>query len=137
MCKPQALAFLEFSSVDSESLIKKIVAGYEKCPQFSPIAEALKSGLDSNSLHKFFRLLDNGLIVHLESNGMVRVCVPESLRQILLEEAHSSRFSSHIGCNKMVKQLTKLYYWKSIVKDISIHCDKCVKCSTMKETTLK
>ncbi|KAI3632133.1 hypothetical protein MIR68_009969 [Amoeboaphelidium protococcarum] len=70
-------------------------------------------------------------------DGSAKVCIPQSLRQKILQEAHDSKFSAHTGVHKMFKTLIRIYYWKSIVKDIQSHCEKCIKCAQMNYSTTR
>ncbi|XP_070050734.1 uncharacterized protein [Nicotiana tomentosiformis] len=49
-----------------------------------------------------------------------RICVPnvDGLRDLILEEAHSSHYSIHPGATKMYHDLKQHYYWRSMKKDI-------------------
>ncbi|XP_070002672.1 uncharacterized protein [Nicotiana sylvestris] len=49
-----------------------------------------------------------------------RLCVPNShgLRERILEEAHSLRYSIHPGATKMYRDLRKHYWWRRIKMDI-------------------
>ncbi|WMV49632.1 hypothetical protein MTR67_043017 [Solanum verrucosum] len=49
-----------------------------------------------------------------------RLCVPmvDGLQDRIMEEAHSSRYSSHSGSTKMYSDLREVYWWSSIKKGI-------------------
>ncbi|XP_070033080.1 uncharacterized protein [Nicotiana tomentosiformis] len=49
-----------------------------------------------------------------------RICVPhmDGLRELILEEAHRSRYSIHPGAAKMYKDLRQHYWWRRMKKDI-------------------
>ncbi|XP_070057315.1 uncharacterized protein [Nicotiana tomentosiformis] len=57
--------------------------------------------------------------VFLMSNG---------LRELILEETHSSRYSIHPGAMKMYHDLKKYYWWRRINKDIVRHVSRCLNC---------
>jgi len=62
--------------------------------------------------------------VTIGNNGVLRmqgrICVPnvDGLRELILEEAHSSRYSIHLGAAKMYQDLRQYYWWMWIKKDI-------------------
>ncbi|XP_070019561.1 uncharacterized protein [Nicotiana sylvestris] len=62
--------------------------------------------------------------VTLDVDGVLRlqgrVCVPnmDGLRELILEEAHSSRYSIHPGAVKMCQDLRQHYWWRRMKKDI-------------------
>ncbi|XP_070018341.1 uncharacterized protein [Nicotiana sylvestris] len=49
-----------------------------------------------------------------------RICVPnvDGLRELILEESHSSRYSIHPGDAKKYQDLRQNYWWRRIKKDI-------------------
>ncbi|XP_070015691.1 uncharacterized protein [Nicotiana sylvestris] len=58
------------------------------------------------------------------SDGVLRlqgqICVPnlDGLRELILEEAHSSQYSIHPGTAKMYHALKQHYWWRRMKKDI-------------------
>ncbi|XP_070046766.1 uncharacterized protein [Nicotiana tomentosiformis] len=52
-----------------------------------------------------------------------RIYVPnvDGLRELILEEAHSSRYSIHPGVTKMYRDLKHHYWWWKMKKDIISH----------------
>ncbi|KAD3640486.1 hypothetical protein E3N88_29709 [Mikania micrantha] len=65
---------------------------------------------------------------------MNRIWVPtlDNLRQIILDEAHKSRYSIHPGADKMYQDLKGYYWWPDMKKDIALYVGKCLKCSKVK-----
>ncbi|XP_070034678.1 uncharacterized protein [Nicotiana tomentosiformis] len=49
-----------------------------------------------------------------------RICVPnvDRLHELILEEAHSSRYSIHPGATEMYQNLRQHYWWRRMKKDI-------------------
>jgi len=64
----------------------------------------------------------------------VHLCVPDvdGLREIFLEEAHSSRYSIHPGCTKMYCDLREVYWGNAMKKDIAGFVAKCPNCQQVK-----
>ena len=59
-----------------------------------------------------------------------KICVPNdrSVRQLILTQHHSNKFSGHCGPKKMAELIQRSYYWPGLIKDcISFHtsCDVC------------
>ncbi len=63
-----------------------------------------------------------------------RLCVPKNseLIQIILNEAHNSRFSVHPGSTKMYNDLKQHYWWHGMKRDISDFVSKCLICQQVK-----
>ncbi|XP_070049600.1 uncharacterized protein [Nicotiana tomentosiformis] len=57
-----------------------------------------------------------------------RLCVPnvDVLREKILEEAHSSRYSIHSGTTKMYRDLRQHYWWRRMKKDIVEYVARCL-----------
>nr|XP_033512019.1 uncharacterized protein LOC117276766 [Nicotiana tomentosiformis] len=74
----------------------------------------------------------------LGSDGVLKLndwlCVPDvdGLRKAIMEEAHSSRYSIHLGATKMYLDLKELYWWKGMKKQVAGHAAKCLNCQQVK-----
>jgi len=57
-----------------------------------------------------------------------RLCVPnvDGLRELILQEAHSSRYSIHPGAAKMYQDLRQHYWWRRMKKDIVEYVALCL-----------
>jgi hypothetical protein len=68
-----------------------------------------------------------------------RLVVPKNpeLRKKILDEAHLSKFSMHPGSNKMYHDLTSLYWWTRMKREIAKYIVKCDTCQRVKASHLK
>ena len=59
-----------------------------------------------------------------------RLCVPDmdGLRELIMEEAHGSRYSIHPGATKMYLDLREIYWWNGMKRDIEDFVAKCPNC---------
>ncbi|GKB88539.1 putative reverse transcriptase domain-containing protein, partial [Tanacetum coccineum] len=57
---------------------------------------------------------------------------PGSVRTLILEEDHASRYSVHPRADKMYYDLKDMYWWPGMKKDIAIYVSKCLTCSKVK-----
>ncbi|GKD48120.1 putative reverse transcriptase domain-containing protein, partial [Tanacetum coccineum] len=55
-----------------------------------------------------------------------------SVRILIMDEAHASRYSVHPGVDKMYYDLRDMYWWPCMKKDIAIYVSKCLTCSKVK-----
>ncbi|XP_047260738.1 uncharacterized protein LOC124893986 [Capsicum annuum] len=64
-----------------------------------------------------------------------RLCVPVvgDVRQLILDEAHSSRYSIHPGATKLYQDLRGLYWWKGMKVDILKHVTSCLNYQQVKK----
>jgi hypothetical protein len=63
-----------------------------------------------------------------------RICVLEidSLREIILKEAHDSDYSIHAGSTKMYQDLKQKYWWYGLKRDVATHVAMCNVCQRVK-----
>ncbi|XP_060217135.1 uncharacterized protein LOC132644561 [Lycium barbarum] len=63
-----------------------------------------------------------------------RLCVPdvEDVRQTIMEEAHSSRYSIHPGATKMYQDLKKHFWGMRMKRNISDYVARCLNCQQVK-----
>nr|GFB72735.1 putative reverse transcriptase domain-containing protein [Tanacetum cinerariifolium] len=81
-----------------------------------------------------------GLEIHFEKrdDGGVyffdRVWIPSvgGIRKLIMDEAHTSRYSVHPGADKMYYDLRDLYWWPGMKRDIAEYVSKCLTCSKIK-----
>ena len=71
---------------------------------------------------------------HKDSNGIIKfrnkICIPskEELRKLIMEEAHKSNLSIHLGATKMYQYLKKLFWWSGMKKAVVEFVTRCLVC---------
>ncbi|GJR87017.1 reverse transcriptase domain-containing protein [Tanacetum coccineum] len=81
-----------------------------------------------------------GLEIHFErrEDGEIyffdRIWIPSvgGVRKLIMDEAHTSRYSIHPGADKMYHDLRDLYWWPGMKKDIAEYVSRCLTCSKIK-----
>ncbi|KAD1573174.1 hypothetical protein E3N88_42603 [Mikania micrantha] len=65
---------------------------------------------------------------------MDRIWIPHygGLREVVMDEAHKSRYSIHPGSDKMYHDLRATYWWPNMKSEIAIYVSKCLTCSKVK-----
>jgi hypothetical protein len=62
-----------------------------------------------------------------------RLCVPKGeAQEILLDEAHNSAYSIHLGSTKMYLDLKTRYWWRGMKKEIAQYVARCDTCQRTK-----
>jgi hypothetical protein len=63
-----------------------------------------------------------------------RLCVPnvQSIRELILQEAHESDYSIHPGSEKMYQDLKKKFWWYGMKREIVEHVAICDSCQRIK-----
>ncbi|XP_076917823.1 uncharacterized protein LOC143578028 [Bidens hawaiensis] len=69
--------------------------------------------------------------------GCIWIPNSEDLQNLILDEAHKTRYSIHPGADKMYHDLKKFYWWPGVKKDIALYVGKCLTCSKVKAEHLK
>ena len=61
-----------------------------------------------------------------------RLVVPTKFRDNLLENAHNSKFSGHLGIKRTYYRLSSKYYWKGMHHDVVKWINSCDSCNMRK-----
>nr|GFA47225.1 putative reverse transcriptase domain-containing protein [Tanacetum cinerariifolium] len=54
------------------------------------------------------------------------------LRTVIMYESHKSKYSIHLGSDKMYQDMKKLYWWPNRKADIATYVSKCLTCAKVK-----
>ena len=74
----------------------------------------------------------------IDSEGTLRLgtrlCVPDvdELRKEIMEKAHFSAYSIHLGSTKIYHDLKDTYWWNGMKRDILDFVSKCLTCQQAK-----
>ena len=100
----------------------KVVQG--KDPRLGTLMEEVRSGK-----HLGFSLDSEG-VPHYDNC----LCVPdyEGLREAILEEAHSLKYSVHPRSIKMYQDLKQLFWWEGVKRDVGNFVSRCLVCQQVK-----
>nr|GEU92041.1 putative reverse transcriptase domain-containing protein [Tanacetum cinerariifolium] len=102
---------------------KILEAQGEASKDLKALAEWLK-GLETH-----FERQDNGGVYFFD-----RIWIPSvgSVRKLIMDEAHTSRYSIHPGADKLYYDMKDLYWWPSMKRDIAEYISRCLTCSKIK-----
>nr|GEU31803.1 hypothetical protein [Tanacetum cinerariifolium] len=54
------------------------------------------------------------------------------LRSVIMHESHKSKYSIHLGSDKMYQDMKKLYWWPNMKANIATYVSKCLTCARVK-----
>ncbi|GKB49306.1 putative reverse transcriptase domain-containing protein, partial [Tanacetum coccineum] len=54
------------------------------------------------------------------------------LRELIMHESHKSKYSVHLGSDKMYQYLKKLYWWSNMKAEIATYVSQCLTCAKVK-----
>ena len=152
---PQATDVLEVTTAESAGDVAEPTPIEESCvqdnelsvkqrqdPEFYPLFQYIEDGVlpeDERQARRMvlerpqFVVVDG--VLHYESPdfpGVLRLAVPQSLREALLEETHSKKFAGHFAECKVYTTLRKKYWWDRMRADVRKYCRACLVCATRK-----
>jgi len=73
-------------------------------------------------------ILQNQVFVRRDGDA-VQLVVPQSLRRQLFTLTHAGPLAAHLGLQRMLTQLRRLYNWPGMRKDIDAWCRQCEGCA--------
>nr|GEV02421.1 putative reverse transcriptase domain-containing protein [Tanacetum cinerariifolium] len=62
----------------------------------------------------------------------IRYHLVGGVRTIIMDEAHKTRHSKHLGADKIYHDLRDMYWWPGMKRNITTYVSKCVTCSKVK-----
>ena len=108
-------------SVSEPSFIRKIKDNQLQDPELAKISEHIAERPD-------FRIVD-GVLFYRD-----RLCVPniEDLKNDIMTEAHSTKYSMHPGSTKMYQNLKGRFWWNNMKREIAAFVSRCMTCQLVK-----
>jgi len=111
----------------------RVKSGYQEqileAQQLDDEVSKVRIKLESGGVKLFFRMGDDGIMI-LEQ----RMYMPDNktLKQKLLQEAHESKFTVHLGNTKMYQNQKQYYRWPNMRKEVACYVAKCSICQQVK-----
>ena len=106
----------------SLSVRPKLVEFIIACQQLDPFVQATFEKMEAGGEPHF------SLGTYGELRYDLHLCVPqyEEVRQRLLDEAHRSKYTIHLGSTKMYQDLKRNFWWPGMKRDVVDHVAKCI-----------
>ncbi|XXG82767.1 hypothetical protein AAC387_Pa10g0659 [Persea americana] len=108
-------------SMSEPSFIRKIKDDQLQDPELARISEHIAERPD-------FRIVD--VVLYYRD----RLCVPniEDLRNDIMTEAHSTKYSVHPSSTKMYQNLKGRFWWNNMKREITAFVSCCMTCQLVK-----
>ncbi|GJV96696.1 putative reverse transcriptase domain-containing protein [Tanacetum coccineum] len=99
----------------------------------SPVTALIEENLEAEKLYNVdqkLEVLSHG-VIYLKG----RAWIPKvgNLREVILDEAHRSRYLIHPGADKMYQDIKEYYSWPCMNKDIALYVGKCLTYAKVKD----
>ena len=72
--------------------------------------------------------LRNDELYYRDTNGELKLCLPQSEVPAILTEFHESSFGGHWGRDVTISNLRRHFYWPTMRKDVTEHLKRCEAC---------
>ncbi|XP_015161570.1 uncharacterized protein [Solanum tuberosum] len=127
------LGFRLLEADDSGVIIQDTTVSYlfvevKSQQQKDPSLKQLRSeAQDQQSLA--FDIVEDGVLRY-----NCRLCVPNvaGIRHRIMEQAHHSYYSIHLGSTKMYHDIKEIYWWPRMIKDVAEFVAQCPNCQQVK-----
>ena len=74
----------------------------------------------------------NGILYYQAVGNECRIVVPISQQQHILEEHHDVPTAGHLGVERTLEMLQRVYWWKDIRQSVREYIKTCPKCQIFK-----
>lgn len=109
------------------------VDAYQDDPVLKKVWNDPASAVENWQQSRRFFKSDEGLLFFRDEDFQPRLCVPVSMRNLVLSEVHNSALeTTHAGPEKLWQNLSQRFYWKRMRKDIVAYCQSCNICQKTK-----
>ncbi|GJY63005.1 putative reverse transcriptase domain-containing protein [Tanacetum coccineum] len=102
----------------------KILEAHNEASKDLKAPTKMLRGLDAQ-----FERNDDGGLYFMDQ---IWILLAGNVRTLIMDEAHTSKYSVHPGADKMYYDLRDLYWWPRMKKDIAMYVSKCLTCSKIK-----
>jgi hypothetical protein len=106
---------------------------YQLDPHFNKVLQSFAFDKVDDPLYPQYFYGDEGLIYFEDSQGNMRLCVPNQLRVEVMDESHNIiTEGAHGGYFKMYNRISGTYYWPKMSREIKAYVKSCDVCQKSK-----
>jgi hypothetical protein len=113
--------------------VKRFTEGYATDKDFSRLLERTQAeGLDDRK-YRAYRVANNGLLYFEDADGHLRLCVPKTERNEILQSVHDDAHeSAHAGWERTLSAIRERFYWPRMSSDVKEYVRTCDPCQKIK-----
>nr|GEY09264.1 putative reverse transcriptase domain-containing protein [Tanacetum cinerariifolium] len=98
-------------------------------------ANVVADALSRKEREKSLRVRALVMAVHTDLPDRILKAQTDAMKKemdLIMLKSHKSKYSIHLGSDKMYQDLKKLYWWSNIKADIATYVSKCLRCAKVK-----
>nr|GEV45712.1 reverse transcriptase domain-containing protein [Tanacetum cinerariifolium] len=114
---------------------EKLYSKFSKCDFWINIVQFLRHVIDSQGIHvdpAKIEAVKDWASSTTPTENQSWLSLFDNLRDLIMHESHKSKYSIHLGSDKMYHDLKKLYWWPNMKAIITEYVGKCLTCSRVK-----
>ena len=102
---------------------KQWIKAYQEDPVLKKVWNDPLSATENWQQSRRFFKSNEGLLFFRDEDFQPRLCIPMSMRNLVLSEVHNNALeTAHAGPEKLWQNLSQRFYWKRMRKDIVTYC---------------
>ena len=125
--KVQSLYQISLSSWKS-TLLETIQKTAEQDAEYQQIKQQLQQANDEGNPQKF-ELDKAGMLYY---KGRIYIPNQSQIKNLILDEFHTSHYAGHPGYQKMITAIRRNYFWPGMKKDVTEYLAQCLECQQIK-----
>ena len=120
--------------VEEKDFENRLLAGYDASEEAKEILEEALTGTSDH-----YTVGEDGFICRLDGDNPKRLYIPDTggTREDVLRLVHDSPTGGHMGANKTLAALKRLYWWPHMRRTVTDYVRGCEACQAAKSSTVK
>lgn len=83
--------------------------------------------VEEAGINKSDYVLQNGILYH-QMGSLLKLVVPQEVRETVLNLGHSIPWSGHLGKHKTTARIKQHFFWPGLHRDVAYFCKSCPQC---------
>lgn len=122
-------SLVEINFIEPADYRKEMLIAQQDDPFLIKIYNSLKA---KETIYPMYVIFNELIYYRNEKGHSWRLAIPKSMRSRILFGFHDHAFSGHLGRNKSLSRLVKLFHWPKMLIDIKNYIASCIVCKQVK-----